>query len=82
MTELQYKTIAARIALHCLKHKRFVYTVRVNFGTFTLYIRVRYNGGRRYWILKREKFKVEEWDIIQCTEPVSFQSDRLLFYLN
>lgn len=82
MTDEQYKVVAARIAGHCMNHRRFAYGGRFYFSGFTLELEVKYTGGRRYWILKADKFKVKKWTVSKCTKTVCFDPDKLLRFLN
>ena len=82
MTETQYRVVAARIVFQCLKHRQFIYNAVFNFDTFRLNLTVRYTGGRRFWIIKADKFKIDTWKITECTETVFFNPERLLQYLN
>ena len=82
MTETQYRVVAARIVFQCLKHRRFIYNANLDFDTFKLNLTVRYTGGRRFWIIKADKFKIDKWQITVCAEPVFFDPTRLLQYLN
>lgn len=82
MTETQYRVVAARIVFQYLKHRRFIYNANLDFDTFKLNLTVRYTGGRRFWIIKADKFKIDKWQITECAEPVFFDPTRLLQYLN
>ena len=84
MTELQYKTVAVHVARHCLNHLRFVYEASFDFDGFTLWMRIRYNAARRFWVIRSDRFRVEDYRLtIQCGHPdIDFKPEKLLHYLN